>query len=111
MVLDTSSSLIHGPKDIMGPFVAGLSVKEDCSDVDSLPELKFVFDGSKYTLEGADYVQKVDGKCQLGVMATEATDNYIHLGTQFISKISPVTFDYGRGLVRMTRNAVESEEL
>jgi hypothetical protein len=50
LVLDTSSSLIHGPKDIMGPLVDGLSVKEDCSDVESLPPLHFALDGAKYTL-------------------------------------------------------------
>jgi len=87
----------------MGPIVDGLSVKEDCSDVESLPTIKFAIDGAKYTLEGQDYVLKVDGKCQLGVKATDATDKYIHLGAQFIAKVSPMTFDYGRGLVRLTR--------
>ena len=93
----------------MGPLVDGLSVNEDCSDVESLTPLHFALNGAKYTLEGADYVQKVDGKCQLGVKATDATDLYIHLGTQFISKVSPVTFDYGRGLVKLTRT-IESDE-
>jgi hypothetical protein len=87
----------------MGHIVDGLSVKEDCSDVGSLPTITFAIDGAKYTLEGQDYVLKVDGKCQLGVKATDATDNYIHLGAQFIAKVSPMTFDYGRGLVRLTR--------
>lgn len=103
VILDTSSSLIHGPKEVMGPLIASITVSEDCSNVDSLPALKFALDGMPYTLWGSDYVQKVDGKCQLGVKATDATDNYIHLGTQFIAKVSPVTFDYGRGYVKFTR--------
>lgn len=110
LIFDTSSSLIHGPKEVMGPIVDGLSVKEDCSDVESLPAISFAIDGAKYSLNGEDYVQKVDGKCQLGVKATDATDNYIHLGTQFITKVSPMTFDYGRGFVRLTRATEDDVE-
>jgi hypothetical protein len=97
--------MIHGPKEVMAPLIDGITVSEDCSNLDTLPSLTFALDGLKYTLWGSDYVQKVDGKCQLGVKATDATDRYIHLGTQFISKVSPVTFDYGRGFVKFTRPA------
>jgi hypothetical protein len=110
VVLDSTSSLIHGPKSVMGPLIDGISVAADCSNIDSLPDLHFAIDAAPYTLSGADYVQKVDGKCQMAVVATEATDSYIFLGTPFIIKHSPINFNYEKGYVQFTTHPIEEEQ-
>ena len=79
-----------------------------------MPEIHFAIDGMPYTLWGSDYVQKVtDSKkattCHLGIVASDA-DEYIHLGTQFIQKVSPVYFNYDLGYIQMTRKMAEPEE-
>jgi hypothetical protein len=110
VTLDTSSSLIHGPKEVISPLIAGIEVASDCSNVAALPQIHFALDGQVYTLSGSDYVQKVGAKCQMGIVATEAADKYIHLGTQFITKHSPVYFNYGQGYVQLTRPTEATEE-
>lgn len=110
LTLDTSSSLIHGPKEVIAPLIDGITVSSDCSNLDSLPPLHFAVDGQAYTLTGNDYVQKVGSTCQLGVVATDATDKYIHLGTQFITKHSPIYFNYEKGYIQLTRPVVKETE-
>ena len=52
VVLDTSTSLIHGPKEVISPLISGITVAEDCSNLATLPELHFAIDGMPYTLAG-----------------------------------------------------------
>jgi len=111
--LETSTSLISGPKSVIGPLIDGITVNPDCSGLDTLPDIHFAIDGLSYSLSGEDYVTKVtDTKkkttsCQLGIVATDASDKYIHLGTQFITKVSPVYFNYDGGYVQFTRKMAE----
>jgi hypothetical protein len=110
VTLDTSSSLIHGPKSLIAPLIAGIEVASDCSNIASLPLLHFALDGAVYSLNGWDYTHKVGKKCQMGIVATEAEDKYIHLGTKFITKHSPIYFNYGEGYVQLTRPVAEAQE-
>jgi len=52
VTLDSSSSLIHGPKEVISPLIAGIEVAADCSNIDSLPSLHIALDGQAYTLTG-----------------------------------------------------------
>ena len=110
-VLDTTTPFVHGPKAIISPLIAGITVAEDCSNVSTLPTIRFSIDGASYTLHGDDYVKRANGKCMMGIVATDATDKYIHLGSPFIIKHSPVNFNYGQGYVQFTRPASEAEEV
>lgn len=44
-VIDSGTSVIIGPSSIMSPLLEGISVKQDCSGIEDLPNLIFSFDG------------------------------------------------------------------
>ena len=87
-VIDSGTSLLVGPQDLVGPLIEGLSVKADCSNVSSLPDLTFTIDETDYTLTGTDYVLNVQNECLLGIqaMAFPAGFDYFILGDVFMRK-------------------------
>merc|ERR1712072_1423976 len=48
--IDSGTSLIMGPKAIIDPLVEGITVNQDCSGVDDLPNITFTMDGHAYEL-------------------------------------------------------------
>jgi Eukaryotic aspartyl protease len=58
-VIDSGTSVIVGPKHLMAPLLEGISVRKDCSGLDELPEISFIFDDTEYKLSPQDYVLKV----------------------------------------------------
>ena len=91
-VIDSGTSLIVGSKDLVGPLIEGITVNQDCSGIDQLPNLSFTIDDTEYPLTPADYVLQVtQGKqtqCLLGVqaMAVPAGFNYLILGDVFMRR-------------------------
>jgi hypothetical protein len=87
-VIDSGTSLLVGPKDLVSPLIDGISVKSDCSNLDSLPDMTFTIDETPYTLTAKDYVLNVQNQCLLGVqaMAFPAGFNYFILGDVFMRK-------------------------
>ncbi|KAK2196981.1 bifunctional Aspartic peptidase A1 family/Aspartic peptidase domain superfamily/Peptidase family A1 domain [Babesia duncani] len=71
--IDTGSSLISGPSEIILPLLDTLNVAEDCSNVDNLPKLSLVFVDIlgrriKFDLTPQDYVIKEDNACSVGII-------------------------------------------
>jgi hypothetical protein len=93
--IDSGTSLIVGPKAIIDPLVEGITVNQDCSGVDDLPDITFTMDGHPYTLEPADYVVQVDqfghSQCLMGIMSTAVPDgfHYVIVGDVFFRKFAP----------------------
>lgn len=58
-VIDSGTSLLVGPKELIDPLISGIIVNPDCSNIDSLPEMSITIDTTTYTLEAKDYVLKV----------------------------------------------------
>jgi len=89
-IVDTGTSAIVGPKDLVGRLVEGLPQQPDCADVDKQPDLEFVIGGQSYVLTPNDYYLKVTqfGKtvCALGIMSLDAPINFLILGDSFIKK-------------------------
>jgi hypothetical protein len=87
-VIDSGTSLLVGPQALVGPLIEGISVKSDCSNVSSLPDLTFTIDETEYTLTGTDYVLNVQNECLLGIqaMAFPAGFDYFILGDVFMRK-------------------------
>jgi hypothetical protein len=71
-VIDSGTSVLVGPNTIVKPLIEGITVNEDCSGLDSLPEIAFYFDNIEYKMLPSDYVLKVsDGtntQCVLAIM-------------------------------------------
>jgi cathepsin D len=71
-VIDSGTSAIIGPADMISSFVEGISVHSDCGNLSELPELIFTFDDVEYVLQPEDYVIKVSAfgmtQCVIGIM-------------------------------------------
>jgi cathepsin D len=55
-VIDSGTSLIIGPKSLIDPLIQGITVNQDCSGIDSLPDITFTIDNIDYDLSPKDYV-------------------------------------------------------
>jgi len=91
-VIDSGTSLIAGPKEIVDPLIEGLSVKQDCSNLADLPDMTFTIDKTDYVLAATDYVLQISQggqtQCLLGVQSLAAPEgfNYLILGDVFMRK-------------------------
>mmetsp|Transcript_15392 Transcript_15392/g.48523 ORF Transcript_15392/g.48523 Transcript_15392/m.48523 type:complete len:425 (-) Transcript_15392:10-1284(-) len=71
VAVDTGTSLLAGPSDVVHMLVSQLQVAEDCSNLHSLPELGFNVQGHVLTLGPEDYVAQSGNGCSLGLMALD----------------------------------------
>jgi hypothetical protein len=91
-VIDSGTSVIVGPKTLVEPLIAGITVNDDCTGVEQLPNLTFEIDGLDYVLTPNDYVltvvQGTDKECVMGVIAGDFPANfqYFILGDSFMRK-------------------------
>ena len=58
-VIDSGTSLIAGPKEIVDPLIDGLLVDQNCDNLDSLPTMTFTIDETDYVLTAHDYVLQI----------------------------------------------------
>ncbi|PFH37789.1 putative aspartyl proteinase (eimepsin) [Besnoitia besnoiti] len=98
--VDTGSSLITGPSEVINPLLKSLNVAEDCSNKDSLPTVTFVLEDNygrlvKFPLKPADFlVEEVDSRgksisCAAGFMPMDVPaprGPLFVLGNSFIRK-------------------------
>lgn len=88
--IDSGTSLIIGPQDLMDSLVEGITVAEDCAGVESLPDITFTFDETDYLLTYEDYVVRISNpagdQCIMGIMGmpTPAGFNYVIVGDVFM---------------------------
>jgi len=91
-VIDSGTSLLVGPKKIVDPLIKGITVKKDCSNIDSLPSMTFTIDETDYELDASDYVLKItqggQSECLIGVQSMDFPEgfNYFILGDVFMRK-------------------------
>ena len=94
--IDSGTSLIMGPNSILAPLIEGIEVAQDCTGIESLPDIIFTFDGIDYTLTYEDYVlQEQDGKqCIMGIMGADLPEDfkYVIVGDVFM-RAYPTKFD------------------
>lgn len=69
--VDTGTSLLAGPTDIIESLTNSLNVSSDCSNYATLPNLGFVVADHILNLEPSDYVDKDDTGCTVGLMSLD----------------------------------------
>jgi len=68
VAVDTGTSELAGPSDVVDALAEKLNVMMDCSNYDSLPKLGFVIGDHILNLEAADYVDKDGSRCDVSLM-------------------------------------------
>lgn len=91
-VIDSGTSVIVGSKKIVDPLIQGITVNDDCSGIENLPNLTWTIDGIDYVMTPNDYVLSVEEggqkECVMGVLSSAFPDNfnYFILGDSFMRK-------------------------
>jgi len=68
VAVDTGTSELAGPSNVVDALAEKLNVLVDCSNFDSLPKLGFIVDGHILNLEPKDYVDKENSRCDVSLM-------------------------------------------
>jgi saccharopepsin len=68
VAVDTGTSELAGPSDVVDALAEKLNVMTDCSNYDQLPKLGFVVGHHILNLEPADYVDKDGSQCDVSLM-------------------------------------------
>merc|ERR1711981_44041 len=71
--IDSGTSLIMGPNTLFKPLLDGITVEQDCSNLDSLPDITFTFDSQPYVL--TETIGK-NTQCVMGIMGAELPDDF-----------------------------------
>mmetsp|Transcript_2353 Transcript_2353/g.5586 ORF Transcript_2353/g.5586 Transcript_2353/m.5586 type:complete len:384 (-) Transcript_2353:66-1217(-) len=87
-IVDTGTSLIVGPSSAVDKMLSKLSVAEDCSNIESLPDISFKINGNLFTIPPSIYVlreQDENGRtvCAPGIQGQALLPMWI-LGDTFI---------------------------
>jgi saccharopepsin len=68
VAVDTGTSMLAGPTEIMNTLKTLLNVKTDCSNYHNLPKLGFIVGGRILSLDPSDYVRKTYWSCSVSLM-------------------------------------------
>jgi len=68
VAVDTGTSQLAGPTDVINELSNRLDVKHDCSNFDQLPNLGFVMSNHIMNLKPDDYVDKGSDGCEVSLM-------------------------------------------
>lgn len=68
VAVDTGTSMLAGPSDVIGALSESLDLKSDCSNMHSMPLLGFQIKDQVLNLKPEDYIDQSDGNCQLSLM-------------------------------------------
>ena len=122
-VIDTGTSLIAGPPDVVNPIIAQINVSSDCSNIHTLPNISFTFALAwgathDFVLTPEQYTYREtfkDGtpdQCQCGLFAFDAGEGLLPLwilGDPFLRTYFAV-FDRGNNQLQFAKSVVKKDE-
>merc|ERR1719473_382597 len=68
VAVDTDTSQLAGPTEVIEKLSSTLNVASDCSNYDQLPELGFLVGEHMLNLQPADYIDKSSDGCEVSLM-------------------------------------------
>jgi hypothetical protein len=71
VAVDTGTSMLAGPSDLVDKLTNMLGAKEDCSNFDSLPRLGFQLGDKVLNMMPEDYMDKSSAGCEFSVMSLD----------------------------------------
>eukprot|EP00933_Yihiella_yeosuensis_P027704 TRINITY_DN2159_c0_g1_i3.p1 TRINITY_DN2159_c0_g1~~TRINITY_DN2159_c0_g1_i3.p1 ORF type:complete len:779 (+),score=194.10 TRINITY_DN2159_c0_g1_i3:88-2424(+) len=71
VAVDTGTSMLAGPSDLVQALDQKIGAREDCSNYDSLPNIGFMVSGKVLNLAPEDYMDKDGNSCQFSLMALD----------------------------------------
>jgi len=71
VAVDTGTSMLAGPSDLVDKLSNMINVKSDCSNYDELPKLGFQLGDKVLNLRPDDYVDKSASSCDFSLMALD----------------------------------------
>jgi hypothetical protein len=109
-VLDSGTSQIAGPTALIVAIVEKIDVAKDCSNLATLPTISVLVGDAAYDLDPEDYVDNMDGECELALMPMDVPPPQgplVVLGEPFLRKYYTVyDFDERRvGFATAAHNA------
>jgi len=71
VAVDTGTSMLAGPSDLVDKLSDMVGAKDDCSNFDSLPKLGFQIGDTVLNLKPADYMDRSPSGCSFSLMALD----------------------------------------
>jgi len=71
VAVDTGTSLLAGPSEIINAITQKVDVKSNCGNYKQLPDLGFIVGGHILNLKPEDYVDKGDDGCSVALMTLD----------------------------------------
>jgi len=71
VAVDTGTSMLAGPSDLVDKLSEKLAAKDDCSNFNSLPNLGFKIGDKVLNLSPDDYMDKSSGDCSFSIMSLD----------------------------------------
>lgn len=71
VAVDTGTSMLAGPSDLVDKLSNKLAAKDDCSNFDQLPTIGFKVDNKVLNLSPEDYMDKSAGDCSFSIMSLD----------------------------------------
>ena len=92
VAVDTGTSMLAGPSDLVDRLSSMVNAKEDCSNFESLPKLGFQIGEKVLNLKPDDYMDKsAEEGCSFSLMALDVPPPK---GPLFIFGRNPMSYDW-----------------
>jgi saccharopepsin len=75
LVFDSGTSFMTTPRRFLANALQqNIRAKSDCSNLETLPQISYIINGDRYTMDRKDYVMNLRGRCVTGIVALDVPE-------------------------------------